>query len=110
MKSLQKNNEVVRISQKGQDIFSFTPYFDPYAVLKKQFDLEERKNPFLVRRVYNGQGVKTMRFYSLINNTINNDNSINWNYYGQNFNTSQLLANDTSQKFIQEYFLNILKV
>ena len=38
-----KNEEVVRISQKGQDIFSLTPYFDPYALLKKQFDLEERK-------------------------------------------------------------------
>ena len=47
-----------------------------------------------------------MKFSSFINNTINNDNSINWNYYGQSFNASQLLTNDNSKKFIQEYFKN----
>ena len=47
-----------------------------------------------------------MKFSHFINNTINNDNSINWNYYGQSFNASQLLTNDNSKKFIQEYFKN----
>ncbi|MBE6007760.1 MAG: hypothetical protein E7235_01015 [Lachnospiraceae bacterium] len=47
-----------------------------------------------------------MKYYDFINNTISNNNNINWNYYNDDINTTNILNSKTSIDFIKQYFKN----
>lgn len=47
-----------------------------------------------------------MKYYDFIVKTIFHENGIDWNYYGTDFGTTDILDGDVSSKFINQYFEN----
>lgn len=51
-----------------------------------------------------------MTYWDYINNTISHENEIDWNYYGVQMETDDILNGETSIDFIKQYFENGEKV
>ena len=51
-----------------------------------------------------------MTYLDYINNTLSRKNEINWNYYGAQMRTDDILSGKTSINFIKQYFENGGKV